>query len=134
MKHLSVCAALVLVLAAVIALGSRSFLGPCLHEDGSFGACHWAGQALFGVGLLLAGESVFALLAPERRMRQGCFIPMLMTAVLGFFIPGPLIGLCRMATMRCVALMQPAMRILCMLAALFSLLGFLLERRKAGGK
>ncbi len=134
MKRISLFAALVLLLAALIAVGSVSFLGPCVHEDGSLGTCHWAGQALFGVGLLLAGESLFALLAKDSRVRQGCFVPMLMTAVLGFFIPGTLIGLCRMAAMRCVALMQPAMRILCALAALLSLLGFFAERRRAGSR
>ncbi len=132
MKRISICALVVLLLAAVIAVGSVSFLGPCVHDDGSFGACHWAGRALFGVGLLLAGESLFALLVKDSRVRQGCHVPMLLTAVLGFFIPGTLIDLCRMATMRCVALMQPAMRILFVLAALVSLVGFFDERRKAG--
>ncbi len=132
MKRISICALVVLVLAAVIAVGSVSFLGPCVHDDGSFGACHWAGRALFGVGLLLAAESLFAFLVKDSRVRQGCFVPMFLTAVLGFFIPGTLIDLCRMATMRCVALMQPAMRILCVLALLVSLIGFFDERRKAG--
>ncbi len=132
MKRSSLCALFTLVLAVVIAVGSVSFLGPCIHEDESFGACHWAGQALFGLGLLLAAESLFTLLVKDLRMRQGCLVTIWMTAVLGFFIPGTLIDLCSMATMRCVALMQPAMRILCALIVLIALIGTISGGRKAG--
>ena len=132
MKRISVCALLVLPLAVLIAAGSVSFLGPCVHEDGSFGICHWAGRALFGVGLLLAAESLFALVCSDSRTRQGAFVPMLFTACLGCLIPGTLIDLCHMATMRCRALMQPAMILLFSISALISLIGFVAEKRRAG--
>ena len=132
MKHFSICALFSLVLSAVIAAGSVSFLGACIHEDGGFGACHWAGQALFGIGLLLMAESLFALLCGDSWTRQGIYGSMLLTAILGSLIPGTLIDLCHMATMRCRALMQPAMIILCAIIGMVSLTGFFLERRKAG--
>ena len=134
MKRFSVCALLVLLLSVLIAVGSVSFLGPCVHEDGSVGICHWAGRALSGVGFLIAAESLFALFCGDSRTRQGVFVPMLFTACLGCLIPGTLIDLCRMATMRCRALMQPAMIFLFALSALISLVGFLLEKRRAGGR
>ena len=65
MKRFSPGAAAVLALSAVITVGSVSLLGPCVHEDGSFGSCHWAGQALLGIGLLLAVLSLAALLVKE---------------------------------------------------------------------
>lgn len=134
MKHHSLCALLVLLLSVVIAVGSVSFLGPCVHEDGSFGACHWAGRALLGTGILLSAESLFALLCRDSRMRRGAFVPMLLTACLGCLIPGTLIDLCRMATMRCRALMQPAMILLFSISAVISLIGFFVEKRRAGGR
>ncbi len=134
MKHHSLCALLVLLLSVVIAVGSVSFLGPCVHEDGSFGACHWAGRALLGTGILLAAESLFTLLCKDSRMRQGAFVPMLLTACLGCLIPGTLIDLCRMATMRCRALMQPAMILLLSISAILSMIGFFVEKRRAGGR
>ena len=134
MKHHSLCALLVLLLSVVIAVGSVSFLGPCVHEDGSFGACHWAGRALLGTGILLAAESLFTLLCRDSRMRQGAFVPMLLTACLGCLIPGTLIDLCRMATMRCRALMQPAMILLLSISAILSMIGFFVEKRRAGGR
>ena len=130
MKHYSLCALFVLLLSVVIAVGSVSFLGPCVHEDGSFGACHWAGRALLGTGILLAAQSLFTLLCRDSRMRQGAFVPMLLTACLGCLIPGTLIDLCRMATMRCRALMQPAMILLFMISAIISLIGFFAEKRR----
>lgn len=105
--------AVIIVLSALAAAaGSRSFLGPCVHEDGTFGPCHWAGQALFGLALLMAAEAVIAVAWKNESLRKGLYIAMALTAVLGILVPGTLIGLCGMATMRCRALMRPAMTIL----------------------
>ena len=112
-----------LLLSAVIAVGSVSFLGPCVHEDGSFGPCHWAGQAMLGIGLLLAVLSLTALLVKDGRLRAGLLFAAAAAAVLGIFVPGTLIGLCGMATMRCRAVMRPAMTLLCALTAVSCLLG-----------
>lgn len=123
----------VLVLSVIIAVGSSSFLGPCVHEDGSFGTCHWAGQAMIGVGCLLSVQSIILLISKDKNVRQGVFLAMIPTAVLGFMIPGSIISLCRMATMRCRSIMQPSMRILCVLVLLCAVAGFFSERRNAKG-
>ena len=113
MKKRSMIPAVIIVLSALAAAaGSRSFLGPCVHEDGTFGPCHWAGQALFGLALLMAAEAVIAAAWKNESIRKGLYIAMVLTAVLGILVPGTLIGLCGMATMRCRALMRPAMTIL----------------------
>ena len=44
MKQFSPGAAAALLLSAVTAAGSVSFLGPCVHEDGNFGSCHCSSQ------------------------------------------------------------------------------------------
>lgn len=132
MKKLSVCSLCTLVLSCILAFGVVSFLGPCVHDDGSFGACHWAGRALFGMGILLIVLSLLALFCKEGKTRSGVLLSMIPVAVLGASIPGTLIDLCRMATMRCRALMQPASVILCTLIGLLSLIGSIMEYRKAG--
>lgn len=123
-------ALILLFLSVLIAVGSVSFLGPCVHEDGSFGTCHWAGQAMLGIGLLLSLQSLVALLCRDNRIRIGLYLSSLMTAVLGFFTPGTLISLCRMSTMRCRSVMRPAMLILCGFCAIFSILCIVQERGK----
>ena len=129
MKKISLAACCVTVFGLVIAVGSVSFLGPCVHDDGSFGPCHWAGQGMLGIGLLLTAQSILAQLM--RRGRAGALFSAALTAVLGALLPGGLIGLCGMATMRCRALMRPAMILLCAAAALISLAGGIVEYRKA---
>ena len=131
MKQFSPGAAAALLLSAVTAAGSVSFLGPCVHEDGSFGACHWAGQAMLGIGLLLAVLSLTALLVKDGRLRAGILFAAAAAAVLGIFVPGTLINLCGMATMRCRAVMRPAMTLLCALTAVSCLAGGIAAYRKA---
>ena len=134
MKQFSPGAAAALLLSCVIAVGSVSFLGPCVHEDGSFGACHWAGQAMLGICLLLAVLSLTSLLVKDGRLRAGILFAAAAAAVLGIFIPGTLIRLCGMATMRCRAVMRPAMMLLCALTAGSCLLGGIAAYRKAGSE
>ena len=134
MKRFSPGTAVSLLLSAVIAVGSVSFLGPCVHEDGSFGPCHWAGQAMLGIGLLLAVLSLAALLVKDGRLRAGLLFAAAAAAVLGIFVPGTLISLCGMATMRCRAVMRPAMTLLCALMAVSCLLGGIAAYRKAGSE
>ena len=131
MKKLSIPACVVLALALLIAVGSQTFLGPCVHDDGSFGACHWAGRMLMGVGALLAAQSLLAQMARDHGRRAGLFLAMAPTALLGILTPGTIISLCGMATMRCRALMRPAMILLCVLALMAALTGWWIERRRA---
>ena len=121
-----------LILSLVVAVGSFTFLGPCVHEDGSVGACHWAARALLGLGCLLAVLSVQALLS--RRARFGAYLSGIAVSMLGILTPGTLISLCRMSSMRCRAVMQPAMVILFAAAGLGSLAGALLCLKAEKGK
>ena len=129
MKKNTIPALIILLLSLIAALGSQTFLGACVHEDGSFGACHWASRALLGVGGLLAVLALAALCVPSARL--GLYIAMALTCILGILTPGTLIALCQMATMRCRALMQPATTILFALSLAASAVGAWLSRREA---
>ena len=128
MKKQTIPAVILLVISLVIAIGSQSFLSPCVHEDGSFGVCHWAGQALLGLGCVLGVLAVLSLLS--RSTRFGVYLSALPLCVLGILIPGTLIGLCHMSTMRCRMVMQPAMIILFSAALAAALTGAILTGRK----
>lgn len=120
-------AALILFFSVLAAVGVKTFLGPCVHEDGTFGPCHWAGQALLGISLLMSAQSIAVLAAHKNsQLSRGLFLAMALTSVLGMLIPGPVISLCGMATMRCRSLMRPAMTILLGLAGLIALTAFFL--------
>ena len=128
MKRTWIPAIAILVLALIAATGSQSFLSPCIHEDGSFGACHWAGQALLGVSGLLGAMALLTLVFKAHR--AGLYLATLPTAILGMLIPNGLIALCRVDSMRCRALMRPAMTILFAFVLIAALVGALMTLRR----
>ena len=123
---------IVLILSLVIAVGSVTFLGPCVHEDGTAGACFWAGRSILGLGLLLTVLSLLAVLL--RKFRGGLYLSILIACVLGALTPGTLISLCGMATMRCRALMRPAMTILFAVMGIASAAGIYLSGERTAGR
>ena len=128
MKKTIIPAIIQLILATLIVIGSQTFLSPCIHEDGTFGPCHWAGQTLLGLGLVTGVLAALALCV--RRARFGVFLGALPVCMLGILTPGTLIDLCHMSTMRCRMVMQPAMIILFAAALLCALTGTILTARK----
>ena len=128
MKKQIVPAIAVLILSIVIIIGSQTFLSPCVHEDGSFGPCHGAGQMLLGLGCALGVLAALSLCV--ERARFGVYLSSLPVCVLGILTPGTLLDLCRMSTMRCRMVMQPTMIILFSAALLCALIGAILTARK----
>ena len=125
MKKQMIPGCVMLVLALVISIGSLTFLSPCIHEDGSVGACWWAGRALLGLGCLLGILAVLTLVSG--RARFGTYLSSIAVCILGILTPGTLISLCRMSSMHCRAVMQPAMIILFSVSALAAVIGVLLS-------
>ena len=121
MKKQIIPGCVLLLFAVTIAVGSVTFLHPCVHEDGTVGACFWAGRALLGLGCLLTALALAAVFAG--RAWPGVYLSAALVCVLGMLTPGTLIGLCRMDTMRCRAVMQPAMILLFAAAGLAALAG-----------
>ena len=119
---------LLLILSLVVVIGSQSFLSPCMHEDGSFGPCHWAGQALLGLGCVVGVLAILSLCVQKARL--GTYMSALPVCGLGILTPGTLVDLCHMSTMRCRMVMQPAMILLFSAALLCALTGAILTARK----
>ena len=128
MKKQSIPAGILLALSLVIVIGSQTFLSPCVHDDGAFGPCHWAGRTLLGLGCALGMLGALSLLI--RRARFGAYLSALPLCLLGILTPGNLIDLCRMSTMRCRMVMQPAMIILFCAALAAALTGAILTWRQ----
>ena len=128
MKRPIIPGIILLILSIIIILGSQTYLSPCVHEDGSFGPCRGAGQMLLGLGCALGVLAALSLCV--ERARFGVYLSSLPVCVLGILTPGTLLDLCRMSTMRCRMVMQPAMIILFSAALLFALIGAILTARK----
>ena len=125
MKKERIPAIIMLILFLVITAGSRTFLSPCVHEDGSSGPCGQAGRTLFGLGCAACIPAVLSLCV--KKARFGAYLSSLPVCAMGILTPGTLNDLCRMSTMRCRMVMQPAMVILFSAAFICSLAGAILS-------
>ena len=126
MRKESIPALIVLMLSLVVTVGSQTFLGACVHEDGSLGACHWASRSVLALGAAQAVMALLALALPTAR--RGLYLGMLPVSVAGLLTPGTLIDICKMSTMRCRMLMRPAMLVLFAMTLAAALAGCLAVR------
>ena len=126
----TVLTVILLVLAVIIAVGSVTVLGPCVHEDGSEAPCTGTGRAILADGILLAVLSVFLLFIKAPKMRLILFMITAVAALAGILMPGTLLPVCKMDTMHCRMVMQPAIIILFALALLTSACGTMAEISK----
>ncbi|MBR3333247.1 MAG: DUF4418 family protein [Clostridia bacterium] len=127
---ITVLTVILLVLAVIIAVGSVTVLGPCVHEDGSEAPCTGTGRAILADGILLAVLSVFLLFIKAPKMRLILFMITAVAALAGILMPGTLLPVCKMDTMHCRMVMQPAIIILFALALLTSACGTMAEISK----
>ena len=123
-------AVILLALAAAISAGSVTVLGPCVHGDGSQAACAGAGRAVLLDGCALAVLAVLILITRAPAARTGLLCAALCAAGAGIALPGTFFPLCRMDTMQCRAVMQPAMMILFTAALIVSACGIAAERKR----
>ncbi len=128
MKKTRIPAIVMLLLSSLASLGVRTFLSPCVHEDGSLAACHGAGQMLLGLGCVLAVLSLLCLFSS--RAAFGAYLSAMPVCILGILTPGTIMNLCLMGTMRCHTVMQPAMILLFSGALLCALTGAVLSAGK----
>ena len=129
MKKQMIPAAVTLLLSLLAVIGCQTFLSPCVHEDGSFGSCHWAGRSLLGLGCVTGTLAALLLCFP--RLRTGIYVSMLPVCILGILTPGTLIRLCAMPAMRCRMIMQPAAILLFSAALLCAAAGAFFSARKS---
>ena len=118
-----------LVLALILVIGELTFLSPCIHADGSEATCAGAGRAVLIIASLLAGLSAMLLVARRSGFRCALFLAVLFFAAVGAASPGTIFPLCRMDTMRCRAVMQPASILFFILEAILSTIGMIAETR-----
>lgn len=117
-------------LALILFAGLLTFLAPCgPKDDGSWMTCHWAGQALRGMAGAMLALAAARLFMPGG-VKLGLDIGMAALAVLALCVPGHLIGLCMMDTMRCRAVMTPGVTVLSILVIAAAVVDMILRRKK----
>lgn len=97
-----------IVVAALLVVGLLTFAGPCgVHDDGTVSPCFGTSHVLVALG------AVACLVGVVRLFNLGAGVYKVLAACIGLIglaiavLPGNVLGLCMMATMRCHAIMRP---------------------------
>ena len=98
-------------LSALLIAGLMTFAGPCVHEDGTVGTCGWAARATLAVAVVSLILSLVRIFELDEGERRGLDVGILSTSILSAVMPGPIIDLCMVTTMRCHTLMGPFVRV-----------------------
>ncbi len=97
-----------LILNALALIGIKTFFKPCgATDEGTYMACHWAGEAVFGTAIVATVLSVVLVCMRNADVKTGLLTAMIPVSVLSMVLPGGLIHLCMMPDMRCRATMRP---------------------------
>ena len=96
---------LLIAAACLFAVGIRLWFPVCGGMEGSTVtmSCHWAGEALKAVSILLAALCVVHLLTPDGKMKAGMDVALAGLSVLAMLLPGNVISICAGAEMACRA-------------------------------
>ena len=96
------------VLSLALCLAPKTVFHTCgARPDGSWMLCHWTGEAVVGAGVVLACLAGIRFFVSSS-VKQGIDISMLLLTVLTALLPGHLLPRCKIATMPCHVLFQPA--------------------------
>ncbi len=117
--------------SAIFLVGIRSLFAPCKPKaDGSWMVCHWAGQAVTGVAAVLVIMSILHLLFSNPASKLGLAAGMIPVALLAAVLPGPMIHLCMMDTMRCHSVTRPAVLIVSLFLTVIAAADLAVQRKK----
>ena len=116
MKKNSITEIFRLCIALFFVFGSKTVFQACaIKEDGSWMTCHWANQSVFAMACVILVICVLSFIVKDRKVKTGLDLSILPVCIACLLLPGKIIGLCMMNTMRCHTLMKPAV-IVCSLA------------------
>ena len=123
---------ILLILSALLCFGTKYLFHACNpKEDGSWMACHWAEQAVFGLGfLLLILSIVLVFVFKDGKTKSGIALSMEAAAALAAVTPNHLIRLCMMTDMRCHAVMKPAVMIISILIIICGAVAVTVHRKE----
>ena len=119
-------------IAVLLAAGVMTIFRACAKTDeGTWMNCHNAQLYVFVVSLVIAAISIAAAFVKNTKLKMGLGIVTIVLAIITALLPGVLVHLCMMTTMRCHSLMRPSVIILCLLFIVFELInGFFIFRKE----
>ena len=130
-QKINVFDVILLALSVILLLDVLTVFAPCgAKEDGGWMTCHWAGNAVAGAAAVLTALAAMRFFAKDGKARSWLSAAMIPTALLSALIPGRLIALCMMPSMRCRTVMSPAVTVLSVLLIAAAAIDVVFRRRK----
>lgn len=112
----------------VLAIGAFTVLKTCgPMEDGSWMTCHWAGEAVKGVSVVMAVLAAVGLFTKNSGVKVGLSVGIIANAVLNCCIPGTLIHTCMMPDMQCNAVTKPCVMALSVVIIVIALINAIIS-------
>ena len=120
------------IIAVLLAAGVMTIFRACAKtEEGNWMNCHNAQLYVFVVSIIIAVISIAAAFVKSSKLKICLGIVAIVLAIITALLPGVLVHLCMMTTMRCHSLMRPSVIILCLLFIVFELInGFFIFRKE----
>ena len=98
---ISITDLLLTVVSAIMLIGSYTWFAVCEVKGDTIMSCHWAGEMIKVMFLLMLVLSVIHLFIPEMHFKCGVSLSLLGISAVTLFIPGGIIDLCKMEEMTC---------------------------------
>jgi hypothetical protein len=121
---------ILLIVSLLICIGSFTFFSACPVHGDTVMACHWAQNAVTTLGTLLLAMSLAAVVVPDRKIKAGLELSATLTAILTAIVPGVVINICMMNSMRCVSTFRPFTILLASLTAVAALLSAVINLKR----
>lgn len=92
---------LLLAASVIFAIGIRYWFPVCMSMGDGYMNCHWAGEILKAMSILIAALSLIHVFIPDIRVKTGMNIALAGIWIMIPFIPGKIIPICGNDMMRC---------------------------------
>ena len=113
------------VFSLLLSLGVMTVFSACgMKEDGTWMRCHGAQNAVELGGFVLFFLFSFGAILKSRSLRLFLFAAGVIGAAALFFVPGDIMPLCMMKTMRCHTVFQPFVRLISFVILILGAAGF----------
>lgn len=117
---LSIMDPILLIANILYLIGIRYWFPTCAVSGDTIMACHWAGQMLKAVSILLTVLAVVHFL-PDQKIKAGIDISLIGIYVMTMLIPGRIINLCVKEGMACRAKTLSMTMVFCVLMLVLTL-------------
>ena len=121
LKKISIWSFVSFILSLLLTVGMLTLFHACeMKDDGTWMHCHAAQTDVAICGAVLCVLFLVSALVKNKVLRILIWVVGTVGSILVMFIPGGFVSMCMMNTMRCYTVMQPFVRIMGVLIAVFS--------------